>query len=94
MSRTNGDRRMKLWDSQLGIWTLCSARAIGISGTTPRNADCWTLSLSLFKWDLWLSYGPDSHYLWREISGKPPREGRHFSVMFWNGDRVAWRVGR
>jgi hypothetical protein len=33
------------WDRELGIWYLIEDHWLKIHGTTPRNADAWTLSV-------------------------------------------------
>lgn len=48
----------KLWDSDYGIWTLIHTKWFSIHGTTPRNADVWSLDIDLGKYSLCLSTGP------------------------------------
>lgn len=49
---------MKLWDSDLGIWNLVQTRWVSVHGTTPRNADVWTLALTFGKRELEFVTGP------------------------------------
>lgn len=34
---------MKIWDKGPGLWTLIDLPWLGLSGTTPRNADIWQI---------------------------------------------------
>lgn len=51
--------RMKFWDwdPDLGMWSV-GWSWFSLHGTTPRNADIWTLDIDLGKYSLWLSSGP------------------------------------
>lgn len=33
------------WDAEHGIWSLLDSRVLKIRGTTPRNADCWSIDV-------------------------------------------------
>jgi hypothetical protein len=44
------------WDPRLGIWSWWRFR-----GTTPRNADVWTLDIVGKKYELWLGTGPHAY---------------------------------
>ncbi len=70
-------RKSLTWQPEVGVWTLLNLRWVGIDGTTPRNADVWTLSLRLggrgrYGTELWL------------------RVGRHWGATVWVG---AWTRG-
>lgn len=49
---------MKLWDSDLGIWTLLDTGKVFICGTTPRNADIWTFTAKIGRYTFWFDGGP------------------------------------
>ena len=44
------------WNSDLGIWSLGFLR-----GTTPRNADIWTLDIVGRKYELWTGTGKHAY---------------------------------
>lgn len=66
-------RKSLTGNRELGIWTLVNWRWVGVDGTTPANADVWTLNLrlggSVRGTELWL------------------RVGAHWGAMFWWGRR-------
>lgn len=71
---------MKLWDADLGIWYLIRTKWLTIHGTTPRNADVWTLSIEVGQRDLEFVTGPHARItMWRgnrwiwEISRNNPK---------------------
>jgi hypothetical protein len=45
------------WDGEYGIWTLIRTKWFSIHGTTPRNADVWSLDIDLGKYSLCFSTG-------------------------------------
>lgn len=75
---------MRWTNRRLGIWELCQTRWLWIRGTTPRNADVWTLDVALGRQverpAIWLS------------------TGKHWGMSLWlDGDRclhVHRRPGR
>lgn len=48
---------MKLWRSDVGIWTLIKTKRLGLSGTTPRNAEMWGFFLDVGKYSFWFDIG-------------------------------------
>jgi hypothetical protein len=66
-----------LWDPETGVWVLLDVGWAGVDGTTPRNADVWTLSLRAGGRERW---GTE---LWL-------RAGRHWGAQLWVG---AWNAG-
>ena len=57
---------MKLWDSDLGIWNLVQTRWLSVHGTTPRNADVWTLAINIGPRELEFVTGPHARVtMWR-----------------------------
>lgn len=65
---------MRWTNRELGIWELCRTGVLWIHGTTPRNADIWTVDVNLGirveRPGIWL------------------KTGRHFGVELWlDGDR-------
>lgn len=44
------------WNPKLGIWSWWIFR-----GTTPRNADVWTLDIVIGKYELWIGTGPHAY---------------------------------
>jgi hypothetical protein len=75
---------MRWTNRELGIWELCRTRVLWIKGTTPRNADIWTVDVNLgvkvSRPGIWL------------------KTGKHFGFELWlDGDRclhVHRRPGR
>lgn len=86
------------WDPENGIWVLFSIPWLRISGTTPRNADCFGLWIAcgpgqgfwfdfeIEVYDWYLSFG-----FWRTNSGKPRdlitigkhRMHRKYEALYW-----------
>lgn len=58
---------MKFWDSELGIWTLLKTKVLWIHGTTPRNADVWSLDIDTPRYSVWFSTGQHASVLvWKK----------------------------
>lgn len=49
---------MKFWNRELGTWCWIHTKYLSFTGTTPRNADVWTMDLTVGPFTLDLSTGP------------------------------------
>lgn len=46
-------QKVPSWNSDLGIWYLVRTKHLTVHGTTPRNADAFTLDLDVGKFSFW-----------------------------------------